>query len=277
MKPLSVIAFMDGRAGHEKQTRGILTALAGMTPIHVAVRTVAPGFFLQRLQRWLRYIACAPIPLKKQADPTGIDLIIGAGACTHIPMLELKRRSGAKAVTSMSPGFPLMRRMDLCLIPEHDGKSAGENIFVTIGPPNTSTAKGQHRSDLGLILIGGIDPKSHRWSTVGLLSQIRMLLDADDGVSWTVSSSPRTPESTCAALERLAAANSRVRFFRSDATPSGWVEAQYDDSDRVWVTADSVSMVFEALTAGCRVGILPVDWKRGRNKIKRSADLLIDR
>jgi hypothetical protein len=31
MKPLSIVAYFDGRLGHEKQTRGILQALADIT------------------------------------------------------------------------------------------------------------------------------------------------------------------------------------------------------------------------------------------------------
>jgi hypothetical protein len=34
-------------------------------------------------------------------------------------------------------------------------------------------------------------------------------------------------------------------------------------------------MVYEALTAGCRVGILPVRWRRKENKFQKSLDFLI--
>ncbi len=276
MNPLSVMAFMDGRPGHEKQTKGILAAMAAITPMEVTFHPVTSGFFFNDLKDWVRYIARGWIPAKKHPEATRVDLIIGTGTHTHIPMLELKRRSGGKVVTCMSPCAPLIRHMDLCLVPEHDGRAEGGNILITIGPPNTSTSKGLHYSDRGLILVGGIDPKSHRWSTSLVRSQIRTILEKSSGTSWTLSSSPRTPEATCTVLERLVEAESNVRFFRSDGTPPGWIETQYDDNHTVWVTADSISMVFEALTAGCRVGILPVEWKRGRNKIKRSIDYLID-
>ncbi len=273
MNPLSVVAFMDGRPGHEKQTKGVLAAMTRMTSLDVTFHPVSPGFFFTGLKGWVRFIATGLIPPKKMSP---VDLIVGTGTHTHISMLERKRRSGGRAVTCMSPCLLLIRQMDLCLIPEHDGRQPGGNIFITIGPPNTSTSKGMHSPDKGLILVGGVDPKSHRWSTRLILSQIRTLFETDPHIIWTLSSSPRTPKTTVDALEQLAAAEPKVRFFSSESTPPGWIENQYDTNDRVWVTADSISMVFEALSAGCRVGILPVEWKQGRNKIKRSVDYLVD-
>ena len=51
MKPLSVLAFFDGRPGHEKQTQGILDALAGMTPVEIDSVKVSlnPAAYLKNL------------------------------------------------------------------------------------------------------------------------------------------------------------------------------------------------------------------------------------
>jgi len=48
----------------------------------------------------------------------------------------------------------------------------------------------------------------------------------------------------------------------------------YSKSSVTWVTADSVSMVYEALSAGCRVGVIAVDWKKP-NKIQKGVELLV--
>jgi uncharacterized protein len=275
MRPLTVTAFMDGRPGHEKQTKGILAALAMATPVDVTFRTVKPGAFFRGFMDWIRYFGCCLVPVKTSVKSEPIDLVIGTGSYTHVPMLALKKRSGAKLVTCMSPSFPFIRHMDLCFVPEHDRKQPDDNIFATIGPPNTSESKGEHCPEKGLILIGGIDEKSHRWSTDRILTQIRTILEKESATTWTISSSPRTPEDTNLALEQLAGENTTVLFFRSESTPSGWVEDQYDENYTVWVTADSISMVFEAITAGCRVGILPIEWKEKDNKFKRSVDYLV--
>ncbi len=55
----------------------------------------------------------------------------------------------------------------------------------------------------------------------------------------------------------------------------GWVEKQYSLNKSVWVTGDSISMVYEALSAGCSVGIIPVDWNREANKFRYSLDYLV--
>jgi uncharacterized protein len=275
MQPLAVTAFIDGRPGHEKQTRGVLAAMAAETPVDVTFHTVKPGSFFRGFLDWARYFGRYLFPVKTIVKSKSIDLIIGTGSHTHVPMLALKKMSGAKVVTCMSPSFPFIRLMDLCFVPEHDEKEPAENIFATIGPPNTSESKGWHCPEKGLILVGGIDEKSHRWSTSRVLDQIHTILKKDTGTTWTLSSSPRTPEETHLALERLAGENKKILFFRPESTPPGWIEKQYDKSGSVWVTADSISMVFEALTAGCRVGILPVEWKGKDNKFNRSADFLI--
>lgn len=65
-------------------------------------------------------------------------------------------------------------------------------------------------------------------------------------------------------------------FSGFEETPPGWVEEHYASSRVVWVTADSISMVYEALSAGCCVGILPVEWKKEKNKFKTSGDYLLE-
>ena len=41
MRPLSIIAYFDGRLGHEKQTLGILQALADITSTEVIQKRVS--------------------------------------------------------------------------------------------------------------------------------------------------------------------------------------------------------------------------------------------
>ena len=160
MTPLAIVAFIDGRPGHEKQTKGVLAALARLTPIDVTFRTVRPGSFAVGLKDWIRYFSCCIIPRRKSFERPAVDLIIGTGAYTHIPMLVLNKSAGAKTVTCMSPAFPFIRKMDLCFIPRHDGKRSQGNSFITTGPPINPSAKRDHDPKKGLILVGGIDKKS---------------------------------------------------------------------------------------------------------------------
>lgn len=269
--PLSVMAFMDGRPGHEKQTQAVLAALAGMTPISIKTCVLAPTSGWRRLVQGLQAFrgrGSSSLGVEWQ----NVDLIIGTGSTTHLPMIALKRRWRARLVTCMSPDPLLCRWFDLCLIPRHDNPRVRKNILATFGPPCLKISEIQHDPRRGLILAGGIDPKSHQWDTSVFMAQIRELQARMPEMHWTISSSPRTPADTVEMLHRLAESHPSVTFFRADRTPPGWIESAYKVHGQVWVTADSVSMVYEALTAGCRVGILPVAWNRPQNKFQKGID-----
>ena len=53
-----------------------------------------------------------------------------------------------------------------------------------------------------------------------------------------------------------------------------WLPAQLARAGQVWVTADSVSMIYEALTSGTKVVLLAVPQLRP-NRISRGLDRLI--
>jgi hypothetical protein len=279
MKPLSIVAYFDGRAGHEKQTRAILQALADMTDISVDSRQVqvSRGAYCKN---WLSYLFAFLKTPNVKKFPNAADLIIGTGTYTHLPML-LEKKARAKIyrepvylVTCMSPEQFLLDKFDLCCIPAHDKIGPRENIFVTLGPPTSVMLPQKHQDDRGLILVGGVDPKSHRWDSRQVIEQIKVIIQKSPDIVWTISSSPRTPEDTNIDLEKIAAAMEQVNFFRSEDTAKGWIEEQYSQNKTVWVTADSISMVYEALNGGCSVGILPVEWLKPDNKFERSLDML---
>jgi mitochondrial fission protein ELM1 len=273
MDPLNIIAFFDGTLGHEKQTKGILRALAAMTSINVSHKGILHSQPL--LEKSWNYLTVSLSSSPSPKEGSSIDLIIGTGSQTHIPMLVYNKAHGAKIVTCMTPNFPLTGKMDLCFVPRHDNTRADENIFFTTGPPNTAIAGADHDVNCGLILVGGLDPKSHAWNSADVMARIKSIIEIDSQKKWTISSSPRTPTDMIVLLEKCAAEYAHVEFFKSTDTPDGWIEAEYAKNKTVWVTADSISMVYEALSAGCDVGILPVEWIRESSKFIRSENYLI--
>jgi mitochondrial fission protein ELM1 len=56
-------------------------------------------------------------------------------------------------------------------------------------------------------------------------------------------------------------------------TGPDWLPAQLACAGQVWVTADSVSMVYEALTAGAAVGVLEVPRKHA-NRVSQGLEQL---
>lgn len=275
---LRVAVLLDGRPGHEKQTRGILQAMQSMAEVEVfriLVNREQPLFDTLRslILLWSGKVPAHPaLP-----EAAGLDLVLGTGSRTHLPLLALKRRYRVPAFTCMTPSFYLRGRFDLCFVPAHDGLAEGGNIMLTSGAPNCSINRGKHRDDRGLILLGGIDEKSHRWDSKEICTMIEQIIAKDNNIAWTISSSPRTPQDTMQLLGRLAAEAGNAAFFHYQDTEPGWIEEQYDRSGTVWVTADSISMMYEALTAGCRVGILPVAWKRAHSKFRNNEEYLVGR
>ncbi|MFZ5572051.1 MAG: mitochondrial fission ELM1 family protein [Thermodesulfobacteriota bacterium] len=276
MTPLFITAFFDGRLGHEKQTKGILQALSGLTPVRIQTLRHPASGFRNGFQDWRLFLQSRIVSVRKEEGQPQSDLIIGTGSRIHIPMVLYKEQYGGRLVTCMTPDPIFRRRMDLCFIPRHDNPRPAGNIFVTIGPPNTAMRQDRHDSRKGLILVGGIDHKSHRWDSARLMIQIRHLTAAENFGSWTISSSPRTPPEMLRLLTAFAAETPRIVFVESKDTPDGWIEDAYAAHESVWVTADSISMIYEALTAGCHVGILPVLWKRMENKFQQSLAYLVE-
>lgn len=279
MKQLAIHAFFDTRKGHEKQTQAVVRALAELTSVQVAEYRLSSPTLLDRAVDWLRYLLSTVLPHRNNVF-AGADIIIGTGSRCHIPMLLAGQQRGAdgvKIITCMTPDRILLNKFDLCLVPGHDDVPVAGNIFKTIGPPCPVSDKGQHDDKKGLILIGGIDVKSHHWQTPVVVKQVEEVIKRDPEIYWTISSSPRTPADTVILLEKICRDCDNTAFFRAENTAMGWIEEQYDRNKTVWVTADSVSMLYEALSAGCQVGVLPVKWKKKNNKFQRSLASLIEK
>lgn len=274
MQTLKLVIFKDGRPGHEKQTEGLAAALADHAKLDVTAFEVPHQSFFYEVKSYINFFLRRIPSACKGYRP---DLIIGTGSRTHIAVLTCKRESGGKAVICMAPNRLLRSFFDLCFVPIHDRLPVAENVFATVGPPNTGRNRAEHHEDKGLILIGGIDLKSHFWDEDSIIENIEELIARTDIKSWIISSSPRTPPETEIKLAKLASQNSHVSFCSYFNTGKGWVDQQYNENKTVWITADSISMVYEALSAGCRVGILPVKWKSNSSKFRFSERYLIEK
>lgn len=274
-KELRVVALLDGRPGHEKQTLGIIQALQERLPVHLVKINVSNFTLFDKVIQTCRlYLPGVGLP-HPQLDKA--DLLIGTGSRTHLPMLLYKKKYVLPAITCMTPPKHLRKYFDLCFVPEHDGVKEDGNITVTIGAPNSSQNKRQHQKECGLVLLGGVDPKSHRWDSSQVIKMVEKIVKTDSQKLWTISSSPRTPHDTTAMIRNLADKYKNVQFFDYTDTPRGWIEKQYDKNSEVWVTADSISMIYEAMTAGCKVGVFPIEWLKENSKFKRNENILRER
>ncbi len=265
---LSIVVFLEGSPGHEKQSRAVVAEICRLRPeVHVQEISLPRQGQIQRLLQRAMLPVCSEYCLKNVSIVRPPDLIIGTGSATHSVLLAAKQRYQAPVVTCMAPRRFLRSRFDLCLVPRHDKLSASENIFITDGPPTLPVATGPKDPEKGLILLGGSGFFSGlSWKTCDILHFVSSIAQKDSHRQWIVSSSPRTPQETCERIARFAQETKLVTFCHYADTPAGWVEERYQESAVVWVTVDSISMMYEALSAGCRVGVYPLRSRIRGNK-----------
>lgn len=256
--------ILDGKAGHEAQTLGLLKALEKRIRI-VSYEIEAPprkrsfsGFLFKHFE-----------PGKRLPAP---DLILGAGSRTHWALLAASRSYGGKTVVLMQPTLPVSL-FDLCLIPKHDLRKAGKKMLLTEGVLNPMQPAANANPQRGLFLIGG--PSAHYgWDTRSILEQVVTLIQEKQEIHWTLTTSRRTPTDCTQALTDLSYPNLEV--IPVEKTPKGWVALRLQECKVVWVSEDSVSMVYEALTAGALTGVLAVPSIRQTSRVQTSVRLLLE-
>lgn len=260
--PLVIWCIIDGKPGHQAQTQGLVNALSRKHPCQ---RFDIP---LQRPARNLMAIAGYNWSAG-QALPKP-DFIIGAGHHTHLSMLAAKKAFGGRTIVLMQPSLPASL-FDLCLIPEHDQYRGNSPVLETRGVLNPMQPQGAHLRNKTLIMIGG--PSRHfGWQGDALMAQIIRLCRDNPEQHFCLTTSRRTPADFIPALELRALSNLSIVPFA--ATGPDWVAQHLADSYRAWITEDSTSMVYEALTARTAVGILSMPKKR-ENRVARGVEQLI--
>jgi uncharacterized protein len=121
------------------------------------------------------------------------------------------------------------------------------------------------------MLIGG-PSRHHAWSDSAIAGQVAEIVRRDGATHWTLTTSRRTPPRTVALLRDIKAPNLAIVPFAE--TDRHWLPAQLARAARAWVSEDSVSMVYEALTAGTATGLLAVPRRRA-SRISRGMDYLM--
>ncbi|MBN7797013.1 mitochondrial fission ELM1 family protein [Parahaliea mediterranea] len=252
--PLTIWCVTDGKPGHRSQMLGLVEAMAERAECQVGWLTAG------------RDTLAEAAALKQRPA-----LILCTGHRTHWPAIRLKWRFGGMLVALLKPSLPL-RLFDLCVVPEHDGARVHRRILRTCGTLNDiRPAEESADPGRGLILIGG-PSKHHGWDDRQMLDQIARLRDALPALRWTLTTSRRTPASFVDVARQLA--DERLRLVPVEDTDREWLRDHYAGCGVIWVSEDSASMVYEALTSGARVGILPVPRQR-ESRVSRGLDALL--
>lgn len=228
----------DSKPGHSNQTRGLISALRRYREVE------ARRFVPANIRHNLRALVTAPEPHKPS-------LIVSAGHATHLTLLSLAHQHRCPSIVLMRPSLPL-KLFDAVIAPAHDGLQDTNRILTTSGVINRVVPSEAQESTRGLIMLGG--PSKHfHWSTKQIIEQVRQLL-VNSQMKWDIVGSRRTPPEIYDAAKNL-----NCDILRpSELTTESLIKLM-QRSGQIWVSPDSVSMVYEALTSGARVGLLPME------------------
>lgn len=235
--------FSDGKAGHENQVIGLIQALQERLPVRIYSILSLPT--TQAI--WHLLLGSFPNTL----DLPHPHFLIGAGHSTHFSLLAAKRAYGGKIIVLMKPSLPLSL-FDLCIIPEQDHPPKRPNIFITQGTLNKIRPSVLPRQKQGFILLGG-HSEHFDWQNQVMIQQIKQLVLETPMLHWTLTTSRRTPSDFLSMLNtHVLPSLTRIPF---EQTEPDFVPKALLTCAQVWVTPDSVAMVYEALTSGAAVGI----------------------
>ena len=252
----------DGKPGHLNQLHGLSEAIATKQHNHKCVwLDVTTLSFTQRL--FARGKSITPL--------NAVDVIVAAGHSTHWLALLLGKKLHAHTAVVMRPSWPLTG-FDSIIMPKHDAlrTAVAARVHLTEGAINPLGQQNHEPSNKGLVLLGG-QSKHFEWPSAQVTRQVCAIVDSQPELKWIVADSRRSPERQ---LSDIYTARPSVTIQRHDTCPKGWLVEHMREANSVWVTPDSVSMVYEALSCGADVGLIELPPK-AKNRINRSMQAMI--
>ncbi len=254
----------DGKKGHLSQTRGLAHALierakaARPDMVHEVHEVDISG------KSWF-----AKLNYKgRELDLPRPHLILCAGHGTHLAALSLARHLRCLCMVCMKPSLPT-RLFDLCVVPRHDlpeGKVPPAHIFPTAGALNSVRPDAEAPKRETLILIGG-PSKDFDWDAEMVVNQLSTIARHNSS-PMLLTTSRRTPADFA---QDVISTSPSIRVVPVEQTGPTWVADHLATAREVWVTQDSVSMVYEALSSGAPVGIIEMQRRGDRRRKPRTS------
>lgn len=265
---MHIVYVTDGKAGHRSQALGLYQAMQRLSKQALSFEEITA----ESLSRFNLFLARGhkQHPLIQQQP----DYIFSVGSHTQLKALLLGQVfPQAKTVVLMKPKFPL-QWFDYVIVPQHDGLAEQDNVIVTQGALNPITNEKRHQKKRILIALGG-SSKRHQWQDEKVLQAIKSIVSNNPKSQIILTTSRRTPKAFLTQLTHQSFAD-KLTIFPVEETPQGWIFEQMQQAEAVWVTEDSVSMIYEALTAGCKVGVIEIE-RLKQDRITQSVDELLDK
>lgn len=239
----------DEKPGHVNQSLGLVEALLELKP---------------DLTFEITPLSCVKRLLFSKDSPK---LIISSGRATHFWNWLLSLRYGAKNIVLMRPSLPFSC-FNLALVPTHDTPPVSDRVMATRGAINRMIPSAKQPGSR-LVLLGG--PSKHvLWDDDFIVEQIDLLVEASSG-SLNVATSRRTPNE----LVKRLSAKKGITLIEPDSVARDWLPSTLATTEQVVVSSDSVSMVYEALTAGCTVSLIRLE-STPNSRTQQGVNALID-
>lgn len=244
----------DGKPGHVNQSLGLAEAIVRQRGGEFHLIPIDNLGFIKKPFRAMQFAEKLPKP----------DAIIACGHATHVALLLLKWKYRVPGVVLMKPSLPRFL-FDLCIIPQHDDpEEENQKIIISRGALNRVVSESNAKRN-GLILIGGIS-HHHGWDEKTLKSCLDEILSRNT-CDWSITDSRRTPSGFLDTVN-----HPRLTKHPHQQTDHQWLKAQMAQAAEIWVTEDSVSMIFEAASSGAKVGLLPMKALTKNGKIEKAID-----
>lgn len=254
----------EGMAGTENQCIGVAECL-GVVPRIIRSGLKQPW---ATFSPWLGLEAACTF--QEKLEPPWPDLLITSGRKAIAAARYVKKQSAGKTFTlhlqdpRVSPD-----QFDLVAVPYHD-PTRGGNVIVTSTAPNKingeklAAAKkefpqfGQLNSPRVAVMIGGKSKayEMSRQTVENLIGQLKTL-QSDKNTSLMITASRRTGEENMVLLKEAFPNDGQTYFW--DGRGENPYIAFLAWADYILVTADSVSMVSDALSTGKPTYIIPLE------------------
>ncbi len=263
-KTLNIWKITDGKQGHDSQSEGLIAAIR--KKCEVKETAITAGIFPNPMLMFLFWVFRKRPSFFPQTNP---DLIIGAGHKTHAAMLLAKSFCCGTTVVLMKPSLPLIR-FDIVVVPRHDEVTPSENTIEINGVLNAIEFVDDKDMNKGLMLIGG-ESSHYVWDDNCVIEQINQIVQRETDVKWTLTTSRRTPTTFLQLLTEI-----DVDVVPFEKTDTQWMQDQYKTSGQIWVTPDSVSMVYEALSSGAATYVFGLEPNSTQSRVRTGLEWLLE-
>lgn len=264
---MRILILADQRTGHVRQCLGLVRQIERERPVDLVQLPVQPRGFAPDLVRRLvaRWPGLSPKALLMRfyglsaEEVSGFDLVIGSGRPTILAGLLISRLTSAKfAYLGRVPGYD-PAAFDLILVPYRSEGDLLNHAFAPIPspvnpdgfmPPRELRTLETLKDARLTLLVGG--PSSRRNWSMRDWAHLGYFLIASEhelGISWSVATSPRTPEAGRGVLAGAFSLLEKGGEFVDFHVAGPGSADHLLEADAICVTSDSTSMIAEGLAA----------------------------